>query len=120
MRLRIHIKVFITYLYIIMVKSGIQHCTTNLCEVCKQIYDKKEDGVNSLQTLNPDGHIKNHCAKLDWPDDAVAVAGTINYKEKREKAELRIEQLENSLSRSRRVYPTVPVDWDVTSAILKL
>ena len=35
----------------------------DLCEVCKQIYDKKEDGVNSLQTLNPDGHIKKYCAK---------------------------------------------------------
>jgi len=49
-------------------------CTTNLCEVCKQIYDKKEDGVNSLQTLNPDGHIKKHCAKLNWWVDAVAGA----------------------------------------------
>ena len=44
----------------------IKPCTTNLCEVCKQIYDKKEDGVNSLQTLNPYGTHKRHCAKLNW------------------------------------------------------
>ncbi len=63
--------------------TEIQPCTTNLCEVCKQIYDKNEAGVNSLQTLNPDGHIKEYCAKLDWHDDAVAVADAnlVNKKE---------------------------------------
>lgn len=59
-------------------KKEIQPCTTPLCEVCKQIYEKKEDGVNSLQTLNPDGHIKCYCAKLNWPDDAVAEADMKN------------------------------------------
>jgi len=57
-----------------MVKKEIQPCTTPLCEVCKQIYDKNKEGVNSLQTLNPDGHIKCYCAKLNWPVDAVAKA----------------------------------------------
>lgn len=52
----------------------IKPCTTNLCEVCKQIYDKKEDGVNSLQTLNPYGTHKRHCAKLNWSVDADAEA----------------------------------------------
>lgn len=51
--------------------TEISPCTTSLCGVCKQIYDKNE-GVNSLQTLNPDGTHKKHCAKLNWPDDAVA------------------------------------------------
>lgn len=45
----------------------------DLCEVCKQIYDKKEDGVNSLQTLNPDGHIKEYCAKFSDKDFLIKI-----------------------------------------------
>lgn len=53
-------------------------CTTSLCEVCKQIYEKKDEGVNSLQTLNPYGTHKKHYVKLNWPDDAVAGADIKN------------------------------------------
>jgi hypothetical protein len=40
--------------------------------------EKETQGENSLQTPSPQGEHKKHCAKLNWLDDAVAMADMKN------------------------------------------
>ena len=55
-----------------------QHMHNSLVQGIQEDF-KQNDGENPNHTSSPTGAQSGYCAKLDWPDDAVAVADEIIY-----------------------------------------
>lgn len=58
-----------------MIKKGIATVAQqHYAGYASEFWQKEKSGENSLPTPSPQGEHKDHCAKLDWWVDAVAVA----------------------------------------------
>lgn len=58
-----------------MIKKGIATVAQqHYAGYASDFSEKDLQGEKSLQTQSPQGEHKDHCAKLNWSDDAVAVA----------------------------------------------
>jgi len=61
-----------------MIKKGIATVAQqHYAGYASEFWQKETSGENSLPTPSPQGEHKDHCAKLDWWVDAVAVANIL-------------------------------------------